>query len=119
MTTPYHIKNLKHPPVFIDNTYNTAPQMGGSAPRKRRKNHASHQAGGFSFAPIIAAGTAAYNLLKQYKPFTKANDALETHISDAHKNTRAYKVAHGITSFGKSLGLGPPPPKRKRKSHKK
>lgn len=78
------------------------------------------QAGGFAIAPIIAGAMAAHAGLEKYKPFSRLNQALEDNVSN--KDNIFYKIAHGITGVGKSLGYGPPPPppkkRRKRKGKK-
>ena len=74
------------------------------------------QQGGFAILPIAAAALALHKGLETFKPFSRANKALQENVPDSKKDNIFYKIANKITGVGKSLGYGE---KKKRRRHKK
>ena len=63
----------------------------------------SNNQNGGAILPILSGIAAG---LKYVQPFSKAKYLLEQHVSDKGKNSLGYKIAHGISNIGASLGLG-------------
>lgn len=84
---------------YIDLTY--VPGVTHSVP--------AAQMGGAVIPAIIAADAA----LRSLKPFSRSKKALEDNIKN--KSNPVYKVLHGITSVGNSIGWGEKPKKHKKK----
>ncbi len=50
------------------------------------------------------AVAAVHKGLETFKPFSRANKALEENVPSSKKDNIFYKIGHKITSVGKSLG---------------
>ncbi len=99
-------ENLTYTPGII-HPANVVGQFGTG--KKHKKHHKKKsQSGDLALTPIIAANAA----LRSVKPLSRLNNALEEHVKN--KNNIFYKIAHGITGVGKSIGYGKKHHKRKK-----
>lgn len=90
------------PPGFVSRNQYPIGQIGGVGSTSLPMYHSNIQAGGNPIAVLAGIGSA----LKYIQPFSKAKTLLEQHVGEKNKSGTLYKIAHGISSVGASLGLG-------------
>ncbi len=101
-------ENLTYTPGVVHSA-NVVRQFSTGKKHKKHHKKKHEQSGGFSIAPILAADA----LLKKLQPVSRLKKVLKQNVKN--KSNSLYKVAHGVSSVGTSLGWGA---KRKHKRKK-